>query len=76
MKKMTLIPTNAGLLWECFYCKEQINTDGAVADNHECIARHVGHSASLTRKYEDGTALLECIDCPVTAIVKYPVEVN
>ena len=73
-KKMSLIPTTAGWVYECFYCKETLATE--LADSHECIARHVGHSASLTRKNDDGTALLECIDCPVTAVVKYPVEVN
>ena len=73
-RKMTLVPTRAGYMYECFYCKSRLATDEA--DNHECIARHEGHNASLTRKYpEDNTALLECIDCPVTAIVKYPVEV-
>ena len=74
-RKMTLVPTHAGYVYECFYCKDRMATHRA--DDHECIARHVGHYASLTRKYpESGVALLECKDCPVTAIVKYPVEEN
>ena len=31
---MTLVPTRAGYLYECFYCHEQMATD--LADNHEC----------------------------------------
>jgi hypothetical protein len=33
-RKMTLVPTKAGYLYECFYCKTQMATD--LADTHEC----------------------------------------
>lgn len=33
-KKMTLIPTHAGYVYECYYCKTRLATDQA--DNHTC----------------------------------------
>ena len=33
-RKMTLIPTHAGYVYECFYCKETLAT--TEADTHNC----------------------------------------
>lgn len=33
-RKMTLIPTHAGYVYECYYCKTRLATDQA--DNHTC----------------------------------------
>lgn len=58
-RKMTLIPTNAGLVYECFYCKTRLETNQA--DTHECIPMHEGHDARVD-DYTDNR-LVECFTC-------------
>lgn len=35
MNKMTIVPTRAGIMYECYYCKVSVTPEQA--DTHECI---------------------------------------